>query len=201
MDAITSSLYSQNLSSYFTNTDSDADDLFSIAGNQTAANTAGGSYFKSKAEIRKQVESALSLVTPGKTGKITMADITASRDSRLAEFKDTVSKGLLAVGVDPKVDFTLGYNSSTGKLIVNTTSSDKRKIEAYFAANPDLAEEFNSVQKLDAMANMIGKMSSSANQSAQALLSQLNDSGLGRSIAVQFADSKANILAGVNTTA
>ncbi|WP_027186584.1 hypothetical protein [Desulfovibrio inopinatus] len=100
-----------------------------------------------------RLKNVLNSVPPDDDGRVTHSSIKEYKESLEVAFRGTVTEGLLSLGVSEDVEFSLKTDPSTGKMSVYTQDEDKEVIEAYFAANPELASQFEKIQVLAATLN------------------------------------------------
>ena len=111
--------------------------------------TAGSGYATSAAlsGISSTLSSLLSGMGLGASDKVSFQNLLDYREELRENFESTVKKGLLDKGVDENVNFQVVSDGNGGVKII-TDSPDKAKIEAYFADNPKLVEQFNQIEAL-----------------------------------------------------
>lgn len=106
------------------------------------------SYTKNLAEAVNAAMDDLGL----KSGdRVTFQTLSAYRTKLEEEFKQEVSVGLLAAGVDKDAEFRLAASSDGKGVQVISDSPDKEKIEKYFKDNPEMVEKFQKIQGLNKM--------------------------------------------------
>lgn len=115
----------------------------------TALRAAGNSYTASTAAsgVISTLGALLSGMGLGSSDKVTFQDLLNYREELRQNFEATVKKGLREKGVDEDVNFQVVSDGNGGVKII-TDSPDKAKIEAYFADNPKLVEQFNQIEAL-----------------------------------------------------
>lgn len=118
------------------------------AGSKQSSAYGTSSYTQSLAEAVKAAMDDLGL----KSGdRVTFQTLSAYRTKLEAEFKQEVSVGLLAAGVDKDAEFRLAASSDGKGVQVISDSPDKEKIEKYFKDNPEMVEKFQKIQGLNKM--------------------------------------------------
>lgn len=110
---------------------------------------AGSGYAASTAlsGVASTLGSLLSSMGLGASDKVSFQDLLDCREDLRQQFETTVKKGLRDKGVDENVTFQVVSDGNGGVKII-TDSQDKAKIEAYFAENPKLVEQFNQIEAL-----------------------------------------------------
>ena len=78
---------------------------------------------------------------------ITRESVAAELERRELEFELLVSSSLKAMGIDEKIEFKLGLDSS-GKLIVNSAHPDRERVQAFFDNTPALADKVKDIESL-----------------------------------------------------
>lgn len=146
----TSSLYAARYGLDFSNLNGGSQSTTTSANSATAAlRAAGNSYTASTAAsgVISTLSTLLSGMGLGSSDKVTFQDLLKYREDLRQDFETTVKKGLLEKGVDEDVKFQVVSDGNGGVKII-TDSPDKAKIEAYFADNPKLVEQFNQIEAL-----------------------------------------------------
>lgn len=143
----TSSLYAARYGLDFNNLNGGSQSTTSTAA--AALRAAGNSYTTSTAAsgVISTLGALLSGMGLGSSDKVTFQDLLNYREDLRQNFETTVKKGLREKGVDEDVKFQVVSDGNGGVKII-TDSPDKAKIEAYFADNPKLVEQFNQIEAL-----------------------------------------------------
>lgn len=143
----TSSLYAARYGLDFNNLNGGSQSTTSTAA--AALRAAGNSYTTSTAAsgVISTLSALLSGMGLGSSDKVTFQDLLNYREELRQNFEATVKKGLREKGVDEDVKFQVVSDGNGGVKII-TDSPDKAKIEAYFADNPKLVEQFNQIEAL-----------------------------------------------------
>ncbi len=143
----TSSLYAARYGLDFNNLNGGSQSTTSTAA--AALRAAGNSYTTSTAAsgVISTLSALLSGMGLGSSDKVTFQDLLNYREDLRQNFEATVKKGLREKGVDEDVNFQVVSDGNGGVKII-TDSPDKAKIEAYFADNPKLVEQFNQIEAL-----------------------------------------------------
>lgn len=108
----------------------------------------------SKGTVRNHIQALLSDIPKGDGDRLSFQDVVNYRDSLETEWDQTVNSDLKAIGVDVTAKFRLMHDSSTGKATASSDHPDKARIDAYFAANPDRADDFEKIIQLGKLANV-----------------------------------------------
>lgn len=88
---------------------------------------------------------------PKKSGCISIEELAAHVNERLAGFSEQLTKLLSEQGVDTSIPFSLGSEYGTGDVVVTSDHPDKEKIENFFSNNSDLQNEFTFINSRLAM--------------------------------------------------
>lgn len=144
----TSSLYAARYGLDFSSLNGDKQSTTNTA-SAAVARAAGNSYATSTAlsGVASTLSSLLSGMGLGASDTVRFQDLLNYREELKQDFETTVKKGLLEKGVDENVNFQVVSDGNGGVKII-TKSEDKAKIEAYFADNPKLVEQFNQIEAL-----------------------------------------------------
>lgn len=143
----TSSLYAARYGLDFNNLNGGSQSTTSTAA--AALRAAGNSYtaLTAASGVISTLGALLSGMGLGSSDKVTFQDLLNYREELRQNFEATVKKGLREKGVDEDVNFQVVSDGNGGVKII-TDSPDKAKIEAYFADNPKLVEQFNQIEAL-----------------------------------------------------
>lgn len=102
--------------------------------------------------IRGKVRDILDEIEPSDGKRLRMEDVTAHRDKLLEEFQGKVKSDLLALGVDPDIEFSLGMSADGGKLTVSSQHPQKEVVEKYLQSDSNLVKEFERIKIINDLA-------------------------------------------------
>lgn len=177
-----------------------------------AASAYGGGIMSTQGQ--KALAKALAALKAEGHDRISFAMVEEYRQKQEELFSAEVRKDLLALGVDPNIDFKLVANTD-GTVSVVTKSPDKAKIEKYLKDNPEMVEKFQHIQALNNLkratestgaANLAAMRDVRKQLQAQAIesffaASENSGSGFASQIADFSSDgSQASYLLGLNYT-
>lgn len=102
----------------------------------------------SREKTSQKLSELLANLPKGPSGNISFTEISQYLEQAETQFDNEVKAELKDLGVDVDTKFQLIYDESTGKITVGNDHPDKKKIEAYFAANPERVKQFNTILDL-----------------------------------------------------
>ncbi len=102
----------------------------------------------SRGAVRDRIKNILSEIPKRDGNRLSFQDIIDYRDALETEWDQTVGDDLKKFGVDMSVKFRLRHDAATNDVSASVDHPDKARIDAYFAANPDRADEFRTVIQL-----------------------------------------------------
>lgn len=108
----------------------------------------------SKSGVRTHIESLLADIPKGEDGRLSFQDVVNHKDAVEAEWDQRVSADLEALGVDMSKRFRLMLDPGTGAVTASGDHPDKMRIDAYFAANEERADEFKNIVQLGRLASV-----------------------------------------------
>lgn len=106
---------------------------------------------------RDRIRRLLAEIPTSENNTLTFQSVVEYRDRIEKDWEARVSGELAAFGVDTSTKFRLVYDPATGTVEANGDHPDKAKIDQYFVANPDAADEFKTIMQL-------GKLTDAARQ-------------------------------------
>ncbi len=105
-------------------------------------------------DIQQRVDEILSGVEPDANGKITMDGLIAKKDELIASFEEGVKADLVALGVDPDVEFTLAHDERSNTLSASSNHPQADVVKQYFRDHPERADEFAQIRMMSRVADM-----------------------------------------------
>jgi len=111
---------------------------------------------ESKGVIRDRIQVILSDIPKRDGNRLSFQDVVDYRDSLKVEWDRGVGEELKALGVNMSVKFRLMHDSSTGGVTASSDHPDKARIDAYFAASQDRANEFRKIIQLGKLVSVAG---------------------------------------------
>lgn len=103
---------------------------------------------ESKGAIRGRIQVILSDIPKRAGSRLSFQDVVDYRDNLKIDWDRGVSDDLKALGVNMSEKFRLMHDPGTGDVTASSDHPDKARIDAYFAANQDRADDFQKIIQL-----------------------------------------------------
>ena len=108
----------------------------------------------SRGAVWNSIQNILSEIPKRDGNRLSFQDIIDYRNAMETEWDQAVDGDLKGLGVDMSVKFRLRHDASADDVTASTDHPDKARIDAYFVANPDRANEFRTIIQLGKLANV-----------------------------------------------
>lgn len=101
-----------------------------------------------RATVRDHIRTLLADIPRKDGNRLSFNDIVNFRDSMEKDWDAVVASDLKGLGVDMSQKIRLMHDPATGSVTSGSDHADKMKVDQYFASNPDMADDFETILQL-----------------------------------------------------
>lgn len=110
-----------------------------------------------KKTMRDHIRMLLSEIPGGADNRLSFKDVADHTDAREKDWDAAVSGDLKAIGVDMSRRFRLMHEPGSDNVLAGSDHPDKTRIDQYFASNPEMTRDFDTILQLGKLVDVANR--------------------------------------------